>query len=117
MALTIYPSGATAFAVTGTSNQPAIVTTSGFSPVRVSRELAYITASGDVTVTATPPIGPGAQDGEELILRYVGSGSLTIHDGPFISMNGDIKLVNKSAVYYTFNNAAQIWAEVSRNDI
>jgi len=107
---------ATVPTITGSQASPTAITAAGgvpFSGSNYSNSIYVSTASGNVTVTATPQVVAGTLVGQVLsIIGTSASNTVTLADGSGLSLNGPITIGNNSAIILQWNGAS--WYEISR---
>jgi hypothetical protein len=110
--------GSGIMSVSGTFAAPNLVTTSVSAPAN-ERQKVYIQGNGgSQTLTASPRIGAGTTDGQELLLCGTSNtNTVIIPDGQGVAQNGSVTLSAHSQILYSWNSGSSLWVEVSRNDI
>ncbi len=104
--------------ITNTRASPGNITTSGITPLGVSKEIIFVQGSGGaIDITANPQIvTSGSTLGDELtLIGRSDTNTLTLDHGTGLDLNGQCILKAGSIIRLIFDGTN--WAEVSRNDI
>lgn len=109
--------GAGAWTSENLASSPLSITAlGGFTPSATdTRQVWFLTATGVVTVIASPGISPGGFDGQELILKGTSMTNYPIFTPAVgLDLNGPCSITLNQALWLIWNQAGSFWFEVSR---
>lgn len=104
---------------TGSSGSASVITAAGgVSVAGFAKEIQYIEGNADnVNISASPQIGAGISDGDELVLRGVDNAlKILFEDGNGLSLNGPWVAKKDSSLTLHWDTDQVLWVETSRRD-
>lgn len=106
--------GLTVYKVVGTVGVPVDVTGLPTIPFASSKMFTkiYISAAAPQVMAGPPEIGPGVQDGQELLITNAGAQNITIPGVSGTSQNGAIVLIPGDQIKYSWDTL--VWNEIAR---